>query len=192
MGFSRREALKAGAAIATGAGLAAVGLGSREARADGSWIKWGYSAVGIPEGNPGDKVPLGLSTADGNVVAVTTGDFTFTDSAGRGVEFVGKGASQDRASLILAEGPVGLSNGGAEVNPVVRAKYNWVGVTPKPNGSTRLDGNQLQELIDERVSSLRDPANKNGRDGGGLTGPVDVVVIDGQTGKIRETRVVYP
>ena len=190
-----REAVRS-AAKAVVRTVAAIGVGSVMlaesgiARAQESWISFGFSQVGVPEGRDGDRLPLVLDTDENGIIAITTGDFSYTDSAGRPVEFAGKGdPNADRASLILVEGPVGEGKG-ALIAPIVRAKYNWVGVTGKPEGG--MNGARWQELIDERVTSLRDPQNGNGRNGEGLTGPVDVLIVDGRTGRTRETRVVYP
>lgn len=184
---NKGRVLRAAAAVVVGVAMLTETL---VARAQESWVNWGYSQVGIPEGKPGDKAPLVLSTGENGIIAITTGDFSYTDSAGRPVEFVGKGdPNSDRASLILVDGPVGEGQGAA-VNPTVRTLYNWVGVAEKHQDG--MNATRWQEVIDERVTSLRDPQNGNGRNGGGLTGPVDVVMIDGRSGRIRETRVVYP
>lgn len=192
--IDRRELLegmgKVGAVVAAG-GLAAIGRKPEVAHAAGWEIKWGYSQTGIPQGNKGDILPFPLITGADSILAMTTGDFKLTDSAGKALEFVGKGdPNVDRISLILVDGPVSVGTGGTDVVPFVRTLYNWVGASAKPAGG--MTAETWQQLIDERTASIRDPKSANGKGGTAFTGFIDVTRINGKTGRILETRVIYP
>ncbi|HBL52423.1 MAG: hypothetical protein A3D24_03220 [Candidatus Blackburnbacteria bacterium RIFCSPHIGHO2_02_FULL_39_13] len=158
--------------------------------AGGGFPTFHYSSVGSPDASS-DPSPYGLWTEDGNSIVVSTGDVSYTDPSGQTFSFVGKGTGEDRASLVVVIGPVAPVNGGNDVVLTLRPRYQWTGVTQNPNGSN-LSVGELAQLLNSQVVSLRDPGNHNGKDGGALTGKIDIAVIYGKTGLIRYTYTIYP
>lgn len=182
---SRREFLRGLGTVALGATAAAV-VAPEIAKADGEWKPvWGYSVINTPDavtGSPEERVALGLITREGNTVAITCGPVEYQDKFGVKVSFTG---GQDRASVLIVKGPIGPANGGAEVNPLVLPMYNWIGVTRNPDGGLKQE--HLEAIIRERETSLRSPQ------GGNFTGSeIDVLIVEGKTGAVLETRRILP
>lgn len=182
---NRRTFIKQIGAVALGAAIATVSL-SEKVKAEGEWTPtWDYSQVNTPPavtGKPEERVGLSLLTDEGNTAAITCGPVEYQDKFGVKVSFTG---GQDRASVVIVKGPIGLVKGGVEVNPLVLPLYNWVGVTQNPVGG--LKPVDLEIIAREREASLRSPQ------GGNFTGSViDVAIIDGRTGAVEEVRMMFP
>ena len=159
--INRRTSLRKIGAAVFGAAVSAVALPeSVSANCYNEWKpKWDYSQVNTPAavtGGPDERVPLSLFTAEGNTAAITCGPVEYQDRFGVKVSFPG---GQDRASVVIVKGPIGLANGGAEVNPMVLPRYNWVGVTANRAGG--MQPVDLETIAREREASLRSPQGGN-------------------------------
>lgn len=141
----------------------------------------GYDQIG-KDGDSTVKAPFPLVTEAGKAVVSTTGDTLWVDPAGQRFDFLGRDANrQDRGSIIIVVGP-------EPATPSLIRRWSWVGVTPLPDG--KLSGYASSRIINTRLTAMRDPNNHSGLSGGGITGPIDVVVV--RYGLIQETRVIYP
>lgn len=141
----------------------------------------------FPVGNEGDMVTFIPIIDAGSTMVLTGGDLGIgADSAGNTINTVGRdGGRQSRGSVVIIEGPAGQGKGG--VIPLnLHAKYNWYGITPNPGFKQFLSGDETAKLINLMIKSFRDPNT------GGLTGPIDVVVISGSIARIKEQRVIFP
>lgn len=166
-----------------------LGWGALPANAQGP-INFHWSRAGVPtDSDQPSSYPV--FTFEGQSVVITTGDARYTDPFGLSFDFPGKGGGEDRASVVIVIGPVGTAYGGRDVALTLRPRYEWTGVTINPNGPA-LTSLGLARLVNSQINSLRNPANKNGRDGGALTGKIDVAVIDGKTGAVRYVFQIYP
>lgn len=165
-------------------------LSSSPAQADNGFVGV-YSQVNIPVGPVGGRGIISCLTDVGNTVIISSGDVNWIDGLGRNGSTPGKSKGEDRATIYAIEGPCGPGKGG-EVNLDVANQFNAVEVFQNPNNTAALSGSQLAQLINMKVAAMRDPANHNGLNGGGLTGPVDIVVVKGAKSEIKETRVIEP
>lgn len=184
---SRRTLFKlAGAGTGT-AVLTATNLESALAQAP--WVRFDNHSDPnpFPVGPEGQRSIFKPVIDAGSTMVLTGGDMGIgPDATGNTINTVGRDQGrQSRGTVLIIKGPSGEGKGG--IIPInLLNKFNWFGVTPNPNFKPALSGSETAQLINMMLQSFRSQT------GGTLTGPIDILVIDGKNAIIKEQRVVFP
>lgn len=179
---SRREFLTGGAAAGVVKALEVVGASAAEQRAvlpanwpDHHWI-WTRSGQ---EGDSDKLEPQPLPTDAGNFIVVHTGDVDYTDTSGYKVSYR---SGETGGSITVVQGPSGKEKGGTDVWLAFRKRWSSVKVAQDLSGGN-LNAAETARVINTQLKSFRD--NR-------VNGRVFVLVIDGQSGNVKEERFIPP